>query len=228
MTDNFDKLFKRFAKLGPRQFENWAIIGSCSIGHYKRVKKIKTDKTKELAKWISLRILGDENKRKETYELLERGITYVPKDNKWKDATEPKMMTALFAFLIWHLFEIPSMSKDIKNEVEQYLKQVDKTSYLKGLKGAEIVNIGKSKLYILYFDRTDNSVIIVAEKENILLDFALEFGGVIGCFAKGEHLNGHLHYGFCPPCDRTMFLELTKKIIKNFKPIKKKKATQRI
>ena len=71
-------------------------------------------------------------------------------------------------------------------------------------------------------------MIIVAEKENILLDFALEFGGVIGCFAKGEHLNGHLHYGFCPPCDRTMFLELTKKIIKKFKPIKIKKGKQRI
>lgn len=50
MTDNFDKLFKRFAKLGPRQFENWAIIGSCSIGHYKRVKKIKSDKSKKPAK----------------------------------------------------------------------------------------------------------------------------------------------------------------------------------
>ena len=51
MTDNFDKLFKRFAKLGPRQFEEWAIIGSCSIGHYKRVKKIKSDKSKKPAKW---------------------------------------------------------------------------------------------------------------------------------------------------------------------------------
>lgn len=110
-----------------------AIIGSSSIGHYKRVKKIKTDKTKELAKWISLRILGDENKRKKRYELLERGITYVPKDNNWKDATEPKMMTALFALLMWHLFKIPATSKALKIELEQYLKQVDKTSYLKCL-----------------------------------------------------------------------------------------------
>ena len=138
------------------------------------------------------------------------------------------MMTALFAFLMWHLFKIPSTSKALKIEVEQYLKQVDKTSYLKGLKAAEIVDIGKSKLYILYFDRTDNSVIIVVEKENILLDFALEYGGVIGCFTTGKNVDGHLHYGFCPPCDRMMFLELTKKIIKNFKPIKKKKAKQRI
>lgn len=212
MTDNFDKLFQRFAKFGPRQFEEWAIIGSSYIGHYKRVKKIKTDKTKELAKWISLRILGDENKRKERYELLERGITYVPKDNNWKDATEPKMMTALFALLMCHLFKIPATSKALKIELEQYLKQVDKTSYLKGLKGSKVLEIDKSKTYILYFDTIDNSVIILVEKENVLLDFALEYGGVIGCFAKGEHLNGHLHYGSCPPCDRMMFLELTKKL----------------
>ena len=199
MTDNFDKLFQRFAKFGPRQFEEWAIIGSSYIGHYKRVKKIKTDKTKELAKWISLRILGDENKRKERYELLERGITYVPKDNNWKDATEPKMMTALFALLMCHLFKIPATSKALKIELEQYLKQVDKTSYLKGLKGSKVLEIDKSKTYILYFDTIDNSVIILVEKENVLLDFALEYGGVIGCFAKGEHLNGHLHYGSCPP-----------------------------
>lgn len=177
---------------------------------------------------ISYRILGDENKRKETFELLERGITYVPKDNKWKDATDPQMMTALFAFLMWHLFKIPSLNKSLKNDLEQYLKQVDKTSYLKGLKGAEVLEIDKSKTYILYFDRIDNSIIILVEKENVLLDFALEFGGVIGCFAKGERLNGHLHYGFCPPCDRMMFLELTKEIIKKFKPIKIKKAKQRI
>lgn len=212
MTDNFDKLFQRFAKFGPRQFEEWAIIGSSYIGHYKRVKKIKTDKTKELAKWISLRILGDENKRKERYELLERGITYVPKDNNWKDATEPKMMTALFALLMCHLFKIPATSKALKIELEQYLKQVDKTSYLKGLKGSKVLEIDKSKTYILYFDTIDNSVIILVEKENVLLDFALEYGGVIGCFAEGEHLNGHLHYGSCPPCDRMMFLELTKKL----------------
>ena len=136
---------------------------------------------------ISYRILGDENKRKETFELLERGISYVPKANKWKYATEEKMMTALSAFLMWNLFKIPSMSKTLKNEVEQYLKQVDKTSYLKGLKGTEVFEIDKSKAYILYFDRIDNSVIILVEKENVLLDFALEFGGVIGCFAKGGH-----------------------------------------
>lgn len=143
---------------------------------------------------------------------MERGITYVPKDNKWKDATEPKMMTALFAFLMWHLFKIPSTSKALKIELEQYLKQVDKTSYLKGLKGSKVLEIDKSKTYILYFDTIDNSVIILVEKENVLLDFALEYGGVIGCFAKGEHLNWHLHYGSCPPCDRMMFLELTKKL----------------
>lgn len=177
---------------------------------------------------ISYRILGDENKRKEKFELLERGISYVPKVNKWKDATEPKMMTALFAFLMWHLFKIPSMSKTLKNEVEQYIRKVGKTSYLKGLKGAEILDIGKSKAYILYFNRTDNSVIILVEKENVLLDFALEYGGVIGCFAKGEHLNGHLHYGFCPPCDRMMFLELTKKIIKKLNPTKIFKRDKRI
>lgn len=214
MTDKFNKLVERFAKLTPRKFEEWAIVGSCSIGHYKRIKKIKSNKSKKLAKWISYRILGDENKRKEIFDLLERSISYVPKVNKWKDATEPKIMTALFAFLIWHLFKIPSTSKMLKTEVEQYLKKVDKASYLKGLKGAEFLDIGKSKAYILYFNRMDNSVIILVEKENVLFDFALECGGVIGCFCKGENANGHLHYGFCPPCDRTMFLELTKKIIR--------------
>lgn len=220
MTDKFNKLFERFAKLTPHKFEEWAIVGSCSIGHYKRVKKIKSDKSKKLAKWISYRILGDENNRKEIFDLLGRGISYVPKVNKWKDATKEKMMTALFAFLMWHLFKIPSTSKMLKAEVEQYLKKVDKTSYLKDLKGAEILDIGKSKVYILYFNRTDNSVIILLEKENVLFDFALECGGVIGCFCKGESANGHLHYGFCPPCDRTMFLELTKKIIKKLSPAK--------
>ena len=146
---------------------------------------------------ISYRILGDENKRKETFELLERGITYVPKDNKWKNATYTKQMTALFAFVIWNLFKIPSLNKSLQNDLEQYLKQVDKTSYLKCLKGSEVLEIDKSKTYILYFDRIDNSVIILVEKENVLLDFALEFGGVIGCFTTGENINGHLHYGYC-------------------------------